>query len=337
MSKLPYPWLDSAWMRLMERRAVLPHALLVRGRSGIGKTNLARTFARALLCERPSSDGFACERCAACDWFAQGNHPDFRQVEPEILSASQPSEEALTGKTESLSKQIRIDQIRDLQSFLAVGSHRGGLRIVLIRPAEAMNAATANALLKSLEEPGPRTLFMLVSSNAQRLLPTVRSRCQAVEVAIDGREPVIAWLGQQAVRDPVGELAYAGASPLDVVEQAGTVDARERLVAELSRRPFAPLAAADRCATMEPAAFIDGLQKWVFDLARISCGVPARYFPRHEGTLRELSTATDQRALLGLGRALARARAVAQHPLNARLYMEDLFIRYAATRGSTHA
>ena len=337
MIGIPYPFLKGAWSRLMERRAVLPHALLLRGRGGIGKTALARTFAQALLCEQPTDEGFACGRCAACGWFAQGNHPDFRQVEPEILSAVPSVEDTAASKGESLSKQIRIDQIRALQGFLAVGSHRGGLRIVLIRPAEAMNAATANALLKSLEEPGPRTLFMLVSSNSQRLLPTVRSRCQAVDVSIDGREPAIAWLGQQAVRDPAAELAYSGIAPLDVVEQAGAAEARERLVVELARQPFVPLAAADRCAAMEPSAFIDGLQKWVFDLARVSCGVPARYFPRHEGAMRELSTSADPRALLGFGRGLARARAVAQHPLNPRLYMEDLFIRYAATRESTHA
>lgn len=337
MNKLPYPWLENAWARLAERRAALPHALLLRGRGGIGKTDLARAFAQALLCEQPATGGFACDRCPACGWFTHGNHPDFRQVEPEILSAGQGMDESPTVKTESLSKQIRIDQIRELQGFLAVGSHRGGLRVVLIRPAEAMNAATANALLKSLEEPGPRTLFMLVSSNAQRLLPTVRSRCQAIDVSIDGRDAALAWLSDQAVKDPVAELAYSGVAPLEVVERAEIADSRERLVLELARRPFAPLTAADRCAAMEPAAFLDVLQKWVFDLSRVGAGVPARYFPRHEGMLRELSTAGDGRALLGLGRGLARARAVVQHPLNARLYMEDLLIRYAATQGSTHA
>jgi len=337
MKDIPYPWLRNAWSRLTERRTALPHALLLRGRAGIGKTDLARAFAQALLCESPDAGGFACTRCPACGWFVQGNHPDFRQVEPEILSAAQATVEPATAKTESLSKQIRIDQIRDLQAFLTVGSHRGGLRVVLIRPAEAMNAATANALLKSLEEPGPRTLFMLVSSNAQRLLPTVRSRCQTIDVSIDDADAALRWLRHQSVKDPEAELAYSGVAPLDVVERAESVDARERLVAELSRRPFAPLAAADRCAGMEPAAFLDALQKWVYDLSRIGSGVPARYFPRHEAALRELSTAGDQRALLGLGRGLARARAVVQHPLNARLYMEDLLIRYAAIQGSTHA
>jgi DNA polymerase-3 subunit delta' len=332
-----YPWLQDAWGRLQERRGALPHALLLQGRGGLGKTALARRFAQGLLCEAPGADGVPCETCAACGWFRQGNHPDFRQVEPEVLSAAAAPDDAPAGKAETLSKQIRIEQIRELQTFLAVGSHRGGLRIVLIRPAEAMNAATANALLKGLEEPGPRTLFLLVSSQPQRLLPTIRSRCQALQVAVRDRTTALHWLGRQDVRDPEAELAFAGLAPLAVLEQAAAADARERLVGELARMPFLPLAAADRCAAMEAPALVDGMQKWLYDLARASAGLPVRYFPRHEPAVRAISTTTDRAALLRFARELARARASAQHPLNPRLYMEDLFIRYAATQGSGHA
>lgn len=330
-----YPWLDTAWRRLAERREALPHALLLQGRSGLGKTALARRFAQGLLCERALPDGAPCGSCAACGWFAQGNHPDFRQIEPESLSAQ--VEDTGGAKAETLSKQIRIEQVRELQTFLAVGSHRGGLRIILVRPAEAMNAAAANALLKSLEEPGPRTLFLLVSSQPQRLLPTIRSRCQSIQVAVVDRSAVLDWLKGQDVRDPDAELAFAGLAPLAVLEQAAAAEARERLATELARIPFTPLSAADRCAAMDAPALVDGLQKWLYDLARAAAGLPVRYFPRHEAAVRAISTTADRLALLRLTRDLSRARAVAQHPLNPRLYMEDLFIRYAATQGSGHA
>jgi DNA polymerase-3 subunit delta' len=333
-----FPWLSDAWARLSARRSALPHAILIRGRSGLGKTALARRFAQGLLCDSPLPDGGPCGQCAACGWFSQGNHPDFRQVEPEILAvAGAPEEGAASPRAESASKQIRIEQVRELQGFLAIGAHRGGMRIVLVRPAEAMNTATANALLKSLEEPGPRTLFILVSSQPQRLLPTVRSRCQAVDVGLASHEAARAWLRGRDVKDPEAALAFAGAAPLAVLEQAGAADVRTRLLDELLRRPFHPLAAADRCATVEPPTLVDVLQKWTHDLARCAIGLPARYFPGHAPALRELSTNADRAALLRFGRDLSRAKGMSQHPLNARLFVEDLFIRYAATQGNGHA
>jgi DNA polymerase-3 subunit delta' len=333
-----FPWMADVWSRLAARRAALPHALLLRGRPGLGKTLLARRFAQGLLCEAPSADGAPCGACPACNWFAQGNHPDFRQVEPDILAAvAATAERAAPGRPESLSKQIRIEQVRDLQGFLAIGAHRGGARVVLVRPAEAMNTATANALLKSLEEPGPKTLFILVSSQPQRLLPTIRSRCQAIDVSMASRAHALAWLRAREVKDPEAELAFAGAAPLAVLEQTDSADARGRLVDALARRPFYPLVAADRCATVEPPTLVDILQKWTHDLARSTVGLPVRYFPGQAPALRALSTATDRVALLRFGRELSRARAMSQHPLNPRLFVEDLFIRYAATQGNGHA
>jgi DNA polymerase-3 subunit delta' len=330
--------MTEAWSRLAARRAALPHALLLRGRPGLGKTLLARRFAQGLLCEVPSPDGAPCGECPACNWFLQGNHPDFRQLEPDILGAiAAPEERSGSGRSESLSKQIRIEQVRDLQGFLAIGTHRGGARVVLVRPAEAMNTATANALLKSLEEPGPKTLFILVSSQPQRLLPTIRSRCQAIDVSMASREQALAWLSTRGVEDPEAALAFAGAAPLAVLEQSGATVVRERLVDELARRPFQPLAAADRCSTVEPPMFVEILQKWTHDLAGSAAGLPARYFPGHGAALRALSTNTDRAALLRFGRDLSRARAMAQHPLNPRLFVEDLLIRYAATQGNGHA
>lgn len=333
-----FPWLEEAWMRLAARRGALPHAILLQGRSGLGKTELARRFAQGLLCEQASERGEPCGACVACGWFVLGNHPDFRQVEPEALGpAAEEEEGARAAKGEALSKQIRIDQVRALQGFLSVGAHRGGLRIVLVRPAEAMNAATANALLKSLEEPGDRTLFLLVTSQAQRLLPTIRSRCQTVQVGLTAREVALDWLRGAGLEDPEAALAFCGGAPLDAVEAAGSSAMRERLVAELSGRGFEPLAAADRCAAVDAGTLVDTLQKWIFDLAAVAAGLPARYHPREAPVLRQLSPSVDRRALLRFWRELARARAVSQHPLNPRLFMEDLFIRYAALREGVHA
>ncbi len=329
-----YPWLNKPWLGLQRRRLALPHALLLRGKAGLGKTVLARTFAQGLLCEKALTDGLPCGACAPCNWFLQGNHPDFRQIEPEALSVVAGGE---TGQktTETPSRQIKIDQIRELQGFLAIGTHRGGLRIVIVRPAEAMNAATANALLKSLEEPLPHTLFLLVTSDPQRLLPTIRSRCQAIDIPPPDTASALSWLRSQGVREPETALAYAGNAPCRVLEEAADAPLRERLVAELVRTDLDPVAAADRTQTIETALFVDMLQKWLYDLARVKSGAAPRYHPHQVAALQRQSASIATMALLGLWQEFGRARATVQHPLNARLFKEDLFIKLQALHPSS--
>ena len=121
--------------------------------------------------------------CLACNWFAQGNHPDFRLLQPEALAEEGEADDGKESKKKP-SQQITIEQIRGLDEFLNVGTHRGGLRVVLVHPTEAMNRNSANALLKTLEEPAPSTLFLMVSNEPNRLLPTIRSRCQAMPVPL---------------------------------------------------------------------------------------------------------------------------------------------------------
>ncbi|HUX25456.1 MAG TPA: DNA polymerase III subunit delta', partial [Burkholderiales bacterium] len=164
-------------------RDKLPHALLFHGRAGIGKLHLAQVLAQSLLCENRSDIGLACGTCPACAWFTSGNHPDFRLVQPEVLAPAQEDGEAGEGGEEGKkkpSKQIKIEQIRALSDFLNVGSHRNGYRVVLIYPAESMNPGSANALLKSLEEPSSGVVFLLISHQPSKLLATVRSRCHAL-------------------------------------------------------------------------------------------------------------------------------------------------------------
>ena len=175
-------------------------------------------------------------RCAACLWFEQGNHPDFRILEPDALFAAEAEHRATEGEPrkregEAASRQIRIDQVRELQDFLTIGTHRGGVRVVVVRPAEAMNVATANALLKSLEEPAPKTAFLLVSSAPDRLLPTVRSRCQKIAVAPAAAAEAVGWLRARGLQDAEAALAYAANAPLAALEDAEERAVRDSFVA----------------------------------------------------------------------------------------------------------
>src|SRR5882672_7682306 len=157
-----FSWQSSPWKHWIKVREHLPHAVLIQSGDGWGELQFAQSAAQSLLCEKPRPGHLACGACQACNWFTAGNHPDFRLIVPESMAAEPPEEGAEPGKKRS--DQIRIEQIRELADFLAVGTHRAGLRVILIYPAEAMNPNTQNALLKALEEPPPATVFLLVSA-----------------------------------------------------------------------------------------------------------------------------------------------------------------------------
>ncbi len=198
MSAGAFPsWLDGAWRGLIERRngGRLPHALLIAGPAGLGKRALADRLVAALLCQSPVATGEACGRCRGCTLRAAGSHPDLVDVRiPED------------------SKQILIEQIRGACERMALTSHFGGLKIATVAPAEAMNIAAANALLKTLEEPPGDALLVLVSDQPAQLLATIRSRCQRIEVRPPELAEARAWLSGQGVAADVLERALALAS-----------------------------------------------------------------------------------------------------------------------------
>ena len=331
---------SEAWAQLGARRAQLPHALLIAGQRGIGKSELARSFAESLLCEAPTATAQACGKCAACGWLAQGNHPDFRLLQPDAFAVDEGESPEGGGKKKP-SQQITIDQVRGLDDFLHVGTHRDGARVILVNPAEAMNRATANGLLKSLEEPIDKTLFILVTTESERLLPTIRSRCQAMPIPLPTRGRSEEWLRQASVNDAAHWLALAGGSPLLAVELAES-DERELLdvlIAELSRGlkmdPLSAAAAVDKVVKAEkrPAPLkrmIEWTQKWLFDLTLTSEGQAPRYFLSQAKIFDALAKRTDTPNLLAFSRKTLQYKLQCEQPLNSRLFLEDYFMSYAA-------
>jgi len=327
-----FDWQTEAWNGLIRLRAKLPHAILLHSREGMGTAELAQAFSQALLCETPQADGQACGTCAACNWFGQGNHPDFRLIQPESMTPEAGDEEP---KKEKRSEQIRIEQIRALQDFLAVGTHRGGLRVILVHPAETMNFNTQNALLKSLEEPPGGTVFLLVSYQPERLLPTVRSRC--LKLAVPMPDPIRAesWLKSQGVAEPGEALANAGGAPLGALELAKTDDERHRFLAQLRAPDFDPLALADQCQRHAPVEIVNWLQRWSYDLLLSRVAGRVRYHTKDERIIAEISRRCSAAGVAGYLRRLARAKALARHPLNPRLFAEDLLLQYQRLTAKT--
>lgn len=326
------------WDRLQARRQRLPHALLITGQRGLGKFALAKSFAAALLCENPAADGHACGRCLACGWFEQGNHPDFRLLQPEALAETEGDGEE--GKKKA-SQQITIEQVRSLDDFFNVGTHRSGLRIILVYPTEAMNRNTANALLKSLEEPSPGTLFLLVSGEPMRLLPTIRSRCQVVPVPLPAPEKAAAALEADGILEAGRWLALAGGAPLLAQElaQSGQGQWLDQLVKRLAAggRNDALAAAAeidkllrDSKGKVALRQVVEWIQKWVVDLVLAGQSLPVRYFSGQRATIEKLVSGTPVYKILGFHRKLLQERRQVEQPLNARLFLETLFMDYRA-------
>src|SRR5258705_9872798 len=228
-----FKWQEEAWRAWAQLRERLPHALLIQSGEGMGEFEFAQACAQSLLCEKPGPDRRACGSCRACSWFSQGNHPDFRLIVPESMAPQSREEGAEPAKKKS--EQIPIEQVRELPDFLAVGTHPGGLRVLLVFPAEAMNANTQNALLKSLEEPPPDTIFLLVTTQAERLLATVRSRCLRLTLPLPEPAQVLRWLKEQGVERPETALAAAVGAPLaaltavEMEAEIGRASCRERV------------------------------------------------------------------------------------------------------------
>ena len=323
-----YPWHSQLFEALLTRIDRLPHALLLRGREGIGKLAFAEAVARALLCEKPQAGGRACSQCAACAWMEQGSHPDFRRLEPEILSEPRESED---GPEKKPSLEIRIEQVREIAGFIAMTTHRGGAKVVLIHPAEALNVSAANALLKSLEEPPPRTYFLLVAHRWHQLLPTIRSRCEQVVLGTPSHAEARDWLGQQKLRDADLALAQAGGAPLLAVKfDEDYWRQREALLTAITRPGFDSLSAAEHLRETAPALIVGWLQKWAFDLVSHKVTGRVRYNPDYADAIAGTAGRLDFLEAVRFQRQMVRLQRIVSHPLNARLFLEHLLLEYGA-------
>jgi DNA polymerase-3 subunit delta' len=324
-----------AWLGQRERFA---HAWLIHGMAGIGKLQFATAAAASLLCESPKQ-GLACGECGACTWVASGNHPDLRRIRPEAVALEEGAEAAAEGEEAEVpagtgsaskrapSKEIRVDQIRGLESWFNTATHRGGWRVALLYPAQALNVISANALLKVLEEPPAHTVFLLVADAPDRLLPTLLSRCRRLPLAAPAAEQALAWLqAQEGVADAASWLAAAGGAPLGALRLAQSGDSAcppwlDQLVAPLAKGQSPDVGTlADQLEKMPAVQWIDALQRLYVDLMLAGAGAQPRYFPALAAAVARTAARADAARMAEAARWLTRQRAVAGHPLNPKLF-----------------
>jgi len=350
MTPRQLPWLRPAWPLLPPLAARGVHAVLLHGARGVGKKSLAMDFAEALLCAAPQADGHGCGQCEECRLTAAFSHPDLRWVLPQalaeqLLPQSPDDDEAAAeaapaeagegdGRPARASREIRVDQVRALSDFLGIAAYRGGQRVILLAPAESMNAVAANTLLKMLEEPPPATMFVLVADALDDVLPTIRSRCVLVQVPVPAAAACLPWLAEQGLANPAAALALASGAPLaalaELAREGAAAETAAALYRMLERGPELTPAQVATAIGRDPGvpACLRLMQCWAFDLLQYRARGFVRYHPQREGRIRQLAASAHSAALWGWSDALKTASASREHPLNARLVIESLLARY---------
>lgn len=203
-----HSWLQNPWnsWKLQLDHNSFASATLLTGSHGLGIFTLAEQFGRALMCNTASSE--PCGFCHGCDLMQSGNHPDYHVIKPEKEG-----------------KSITVDQIRQCNRIAQESSQLSGYRLFVIEPAEAMNESAANALLKTLEEPPEKCVFILIASKANALLPTIVSRCQQIAIADPQPQAVTAWLTHEVTQEVPAFAAHInGNAPVKTkafIEQGG--------------------------------------------------------------------------------------------------------------------
>ncbi|WP_373987074.1 DNA polymerase III subunit delta' [Duganella sp. BuS-21] len=335
MSNSIYPWQESSWQQLQALRPRMPHAILFHGAAGIGKSDFIEAFAQGLLCEAVLPDGHACGQCASCGWFSQHNHPDYRRVRPESMEDEIAEEEGdgekKSAKTKTPSKEIKIEQIRNLADFMNISTHRQGLRVVVLYPAEALNMPASNALLKTLEEPPPGTVFLVASNSLDRVLPTILSRCRKFALPMPSHAEALAWLKAQGVADAYSWLREQGGAPLAAMAHAenGSREELETLLQLLAHPSIeGALKVADKLQKVPLNQPVSWLQRWLYDVFSYKLAGNIRYYPRYQKELAGLADKIHVSRLLAAIKGANERRATADHPLSPKLFLEDMLLEY---------
>lgn len=317
-----YPWLKDAWTAIHQNKK-LPHALIFRGKGGIGKHDFAMTFAKSYLCQSPLDNYLPCETCASCNWFPE-SHPDFKHIAPV-----ESDDESYKRKT-IRKKNIVIDQIRELSEYLELSAHQEkGKRIVLIEPADALNQSASNALLKILEEPPENTLFILVTSQAQKLIATIRSRCQLLDFRGPSLEETREFLTVEKITYDESLLSFTNGSPFNAIKELENQSERDVITQLLSQGHHIDVTKVNYGILTQGLDWtVNMIQKWTFDLLLSVHTQQSYYFKKEEARIHSQAKQLNLDALLSFANELNELKKIASHPLNQELQLQNIFIKF---------
>jgi DNA polymerase-3 subunit delta' len=288
----------------------LAHGILIHEDPGSGGLELARWIAQRVNCAQVARA--PCGECQSCQWIAVDQHPDVTRLSPQEDS-----------------EYIKIEAVRDLTTDLALTAHGRGYKVAILAPAHALYPNAANALLKTLEEPSPRTLLLLVTSQPSRLLPTLRSRCSRLRLRGPSRAQAVSYLTAARGAGPWDEaLAATGAGPFMLLDADATSLAELRAdtlrtLHEIGNGNIQPPAVADRWAKAELATRLACVESWVTDRILESTSI------RDVTHLSASGLAPNICRLFELSDAIRDMRRLALTPINKTMAVEALLWRWA--------
>jgi DNA polymerase III subunit delta' len=311
------PWIAAQTQTLLAQRG---HAWLLAGPSGLGQYELAFALVRAWLCEHATPQG-ACGVCGSCHAIDVRAHADLCVLMPETVMLdlgwplSEKAQDEIDSKKRKPSKEIRVDAMRDAVEFAQRTSARGRGKAVLVFPAERMNVYTANALLKTLEEPAGDVKFVLATDATHQLLPTIRSRCLGHTMLWPDQTDAMAWLQGQGVSEKQASvmLRAAGGRPQDALQFAPIADLWPRLPRAVQ------LGDVSVFKDWTPAQTLDALHKLCHDLQAQLSGAQPRFFQSED-----LPKTGSWHSLTAWAQALSTAMRTVEHPFNPGLMQEAL-------------
>jgi DNA polymerase-3 subunit delta' len=325
---LALPWLAPVLEQTL--RTHQGHALLVCGSAGAGALEFVLRLSQAWLCEHASGDSAApdaagtrlqtvagrpCGYCGSCRLFLAHTHPDFRLRVPEALAVAQGWPVQVDERRKP-SRQIRIEEVRQAIDWMSTTSGRGQGKVLALHPVEAMNAASASALLKTLEESPRGARLVLSTADPALLMPTIRSRCQLLRLAPPPRPVALQWLQSQGVVDANVLLDGAGGMPLTALQWS-----HEGLTASAWASVPQALARGDASAFggWPVPRVLDAFQKLCHDAGATQLGGSARFFPAAQ-----LPAGASLERLTLWFKSLQRVMRHAEHPWSEPLLMEAL-------------
>jgi len=317
-----FPWQQKEWQYLLARKKInkLPHAILISGMEGIGKNLFAKNFAELLLCQNASDNSEVCSSCNSCELYRADNHPDFFVLKPEDKS-----------------KAIKVDQVRELIAELNNTAHFDGHRVVIIGPADLLNIAASNALLKTLEEPAEKVVIILVSAHPTALPATIRSRCQNMLMHPPKYFMAKEWLEKQLPEEDAGLLlSLAENAPLKALELAseGELSGRQEFFHDLYNLEQGKVGLVEVVKRNLSLGLSDLLTMFIYltsDLVKIKLGSTRSIVNQDQlAKLKSLAAKTTLEKLLAYKESLyeLRRHLVRKINLNQQMAVENLLITY---------
>jgi len=315
-----YPWLEKQWQKITEaiEDQRLPHAIMLTGQQGLGKFNFAMQLAQRALCLQPQA-GKSCGHCHSCQLVKAGTHADLQMVAP--LEDS---------------KVLKVDQIRELIERNSLTPHISTIKIHLICDADKMNSNAANSLLKTLEEPSPNSLLILLSSRPDNLPATIRSRCQQIKFLAPEREIALNWLQHQALtQSPELLLSMAQGAPLTALalDNAEIIQLRKEVFAGFGKVIFKkldPVEVASHWQSLDLPQILQWMTNWTVDMMRLKFSHDQSKIDNVDllAGLKKIADYKSRDQLLMLYKNLLEATRLLQTQVNQNLLTESLLLKW---------